>query len=52
VLFDAATVREEASFEDPHRLASGFAHVFVNGVAVIRNGSATGARPGRALRSS
>ena len=52
VLFDAATVREEASFEDPHRLASGFLHVFVNGVAVIRNGSATGARPGRALRSS
>jgi len=46
VIFDAATVREEATFEDPHRLASGFAHVFVNGVAVLRDGIATGARPG------
>jgi N-acyl-D-amino-acid deacylase len=49
VVFDSATVKEEASFEDPHHLASGFAHVLVNGVAVIADGKATGARPGSVL---
>lgn len=50
VAFDPALVREESTFEDPHRLASGFAHVWVNGLRVIEAGRATGARPGRALR--
>jgi len=49
VLFDAARVKDESSFEDPHHLASGFAHVLVNGVAVIADGQSTGERPGRAL---
>ena len=50
VLFDAARVREEASFDEPQRLASGFTHVIVNGIGVIMDARATGARPGRALR--
>lgn len=50
VVFDAAAVKEESSFDDPHRYASGFAHVLVNGVAVVEHGKPTGARPGRALR--
>lgn len=50
VLFDPELVRDESSFEDPQRLASGFAHVLVNGTAVIRDGRPTGERPGRALR--
>ena len=50
VAFDPARVREESTFEDPHRLASGFAHVWVNGARVLADGKATGARPGRALR--
>lgn len=50
VVFDPASVREESSFEEPQRLASGFAHVLVNGTAVIRDGKPSGARPGSALR--
>lgn len=50
VLFDPAGIRDEASFETPHRFASGVAAVFVNGVAVAEAGQPTGARPGRVLR--
>lgn len=50
VLFDPETVTDVATFDNPHRLASGIPHVFVSGVPVIRDGQHTGARPGRALR--
>jgi N-acyl-D-amino-acid deacylase len=50
VAFSAASIRDEATFEDPHRYAGGIPHVFVNGVAVVERGQPTGARPGRALR--
>jgi len=50
VAFDAARVREESTFADPHKLATGFTHVWVNGVRVLADGRSTGARPGRALR--
>jgi N-acyl-D-amino-acid deacylase len=50
VVFDPATVRDHATFEQPHQYATGFAHVFVNGVEVVRRDRHTGARPGRALR--
>lgn len=49
-IFDAATIAERATYEQPHQLATGVRHVFVNGVAVWRDGRHTGARPGRALR--
>jgi N-acyl-D-amino-acid deacylase len=49
VVFDAARVRDAATFERPHAFAEGFAHVLVNGVAVVRNGEHTGARPGQVL---
>lgn len=39
-----------ATFEDPLHYAVGMKHVLVNGVAVVKDGHYTGARPGRALR--
>lgn len=50
VIFDPATIIDRATFEAPHQLSEGVRDVFVNGVAVWRNGRHTGARPGRALR--
>ena len=50
VVFDPETVRDHATFEDPHRLAEGVRDVFVNGVAVLRDGESTGAMPGRFVR--
>jgi N-acyl-D-amino-acid deacylase len=50
VLFDPAAVKENCTFTDPHRYATGFALVLVNGVPVVRNDTHTGARPGKALR--
>lgn len=50
VLFDAATVADEATFEDPHRYPVGIRHVLVNGETVVENGTHTGTRPGRVLR--
>jgi N-acyl-D-amino-acid deacylase len=50
VLFDAATVIDRATFEEPTRPADGIALVMVNGVVVRDGNGATGARPGRVLR--
>jgi len=50
VVFDPQTIRDTASFEQPHQYAVGVAHVFVNGVQVLSNGEQTGARPGRRVR--
>jgi N-acyl-D-amino-acid deacylase len=52
VVFDAAAVRDAATFADPHRTSKGIEHVFVNGTAVVSGGAHTGARPGRALRKA
>jgi N-acyl-D-amino-acid deacylase len=50
VLFDPATVKDEATYAAPHAYASGLPHVLVNGVFVVREGKTTGARPGQILR--
>jgi N-acyl-D-amino-acid deacylase len=50
VVFDAATVIDVATFEDPHRYPTGIGHVLVNGVSVVERGAHTGARPGQVLR--
>ncbi|MCL4543908.1 MAG: D-aminoacylase [Chloroflexi bacterium] len=50
VIFNPATVSDRATFTDPHQLSVGIHDVFVNGVAVVRNGEHTGAKPGRFVR--
>jgi N-acyl-D-amino-acid deacylase len=47
VVFDPATIRDNATFEKPQQLASGVRDVFVNGVQVLKDGKHTGAKPGR-----
>jgi N-acyl-D-aspartate/D-glutamate deacylase len=49
VIFDAATVRDTATFEKPHSYAEGFSFVMVNGQVVFENGAMTASRPGRVL---
>jgi N-acyl-D-amino-acid deacylase len=49
-IFNAGTIQDHATFEKPHQLATGMAHVFVNGTQVLDNGRHTGARPGRVVR--
>jgi dihydroorotase/N-acyl-D-amino-acid deacylase len=48
-VFDPATVRDRATFEQPHQYADGFSHVIVNGQVVFEKGEMTAARPGRVL---
>ena len=50
VVFDPDEIRGVATFEDPFHYSEGIEHVFVNGIAVVQDGSVTGALPGRALR--
>ncbi len=50
VIFDAAKIKDNATFEKPHQYAEGMIHVFVNGVQVIKNGEHTGAKPGRFVK--
>jgi N-acyl-D-amino-acid deacylase len=50
VIFDPATIIDHATFEEPHRYATGVRDVLVNGVPVLRDGEHTGATPGRVVR--
>jgi N-acyl-D-amino-acid deacylase len=49
-VFDPQTIAARATYENPHQYAVGVAHVFVNGVQVLRDGEHTGAKPGRVVR--
>jgi N-acyl-D-aspartate/D-glutamate deacylase len=50
VVFDPATIGDEATYTDPARYPRGIDHVIVNGRAAILAGAETGERPGRLLR--
>jgi N-acyl-D-amino-acid deacylase len=49
VVFDLATVRDKATFFEPHQHSEGVEYVFINGVAVVDAGKLTHAMPGRIL---
>ena len=48
-VFDPATVRDRATYEQPALLSEGIRHVFVNGQLVLRDGHTTGEQAGRLL---
>ncbi len=51
VVFDLATITDQATFMEPTRLSEGFRHVVVNGTPIIRNEKRIAdARPGKAIR--
>src|ERR1700682_1063803 len=50
VIFDPATVRDLATFDNPNQLSEGMDYVLVNGVPVIDQGKMTGSLPGKVLR--
>lgn len=49
-IFDANTVNDVATFEDPHRPSVGIEYVIVNGVVSLEHGKVTGQLGGRPLR--
>jgi N-acyl-D-amino-acid deacylase len=49
-MFDAQTVIDTSTFEQPTTPAAGIDVVMVNGEIIREQGRVTGARPGRALR--
>jgi N-acyl-D-amino-acid deacylase len=52
VIFDPATIRDLATFDNPNQLSQGMDYVLVNGVPVIEQGKMTGAKPGKVLRGA
>jgi N-acyl-D-amino-acid deacylase len=50
VVFDPKTVRDKATYLDPHQFPEGILHVLVNGQTVVANGKQTERLPGKVLR--
>jgi N-acyl-D-amino-acid deacylase len=50
VVLDPATVRNNATYDEPRQFPTGIEHVIVNGTPVVRGGEHTGATPGRGIR--
>jgi N-acyl-D-amino-acid deacylase len=52
VLFDADSISDNATYENPRQPATGIHTVLVNGVPVLSDGRPTGALPGHSIRRS
>ncbi len=50
VIFDPATIKDKATFNDPHQYPDGISYVIVNGQVVVDHGRLMKVRPGRVLR--
>ncbi len=50
VVFDLATIKDRATYEDPTAAPDGIGDVIVNGVVALAKGQPTGSRSGAALR--
>lgn len=51
VVFDPATVTDNAKFDDPHHYATGYKLVLVNGAVTVQDDKHTGVKNGQVLRS-
>jgi N-acyl-D-amino-acid deacylase len=49
-VFDPEVIADHATYDRPHRYATGVAHVLVNGVPQVRDGACCGHAAGRARR--
>ena len=49
VVFDVKTIKDTATFFEPHQYAEGIDYVLVNGTFVVENGKLTWQKPGTAL---
>ena len=50
VVFDPETIRDNATFADPHQYSTGIDHLLVNGIQVIENGQYNGKLAGKPLK--
>lgn len=50
-VFDANSVVDNATFDDPKQFSTGIAHVFVEGRQIVADGRPTGQFPGRTVRA-
>ncbi len=50
VIFDAVTIKDKATYENPHQYPEGIDYVIVNGQIVVEGGKQTDVRPGKVLR--
>jgi N-acyl-D-amino-acid deacylase len=50
VVFEADRIQDHATYDDPHRYATGVREVIVNGTLALCDGEPTGALPGRVVR--
>jgi len=50
IVFDLESLRDMATFTEPHQLSEGMVHVFVNGQAAVRDREFTGVLAGKVLR--
>ncbi|MBW3558335.1 MAG: D-aminoacylase [Proteobacteria bacterium] len=50
VVFDPASIKDNATFEKPQQFATGVSHVLVNGALTLSDGEPTGQRAGRVVR--
>jgi N-acyl-D-amino-acid deacylase len=52
VVFDAATVKDLSTYDQPHQYSSGLDYVLVNGIVTVDGGKHNGSRAGTVLRKS
>ena len=51
-VWDPVSIRDKATYTNPHEYASGFRYVLINGKLVVDDGERTGALPGKILTGS